>query len=99
MYVADREHGLATQSERGLFPFGDLDGQRDGGVHDAGCYPYPARCSTVASGPSFETHACGVLLRMRSSSLSAAQRPSLSRMKSRTRGMICSRHLRPLKMP
>src|SRR4029077_1488337 len=27
------------------------------------------------------------------------QRLSLSRMKSRTRGMICSRHLRPLKMP
>ena len=24
---------------------------------------------------------------------------SFSRMKSRTRGMICSRHLRPLKMP
>jgi hypothetical protein len=27
------------------------------------------------------------------------QEASFARMKSRTRGMICSRHLRPLKMP
>ena len=33
------------------------------------------------------------------SGLRDLQCASLSRMKSRTRGMICSRHLRPLKMP
>jgi hypothetical protein len=39
VHVADREHGLAAQRERGWLPVRDLDRQSDGGIHARNASP------------------------------------------------------------